>query len=87
MLDFPSRRRRARHDIIMEILQIAKNGAKKTNIMYKATLSFRQLEKYLNALKKGDFIGEEHGIWKTTEKGLHVIEACKMCHTLMKEAQ
>jgi len=86
MPDFPSRRR-ARHDIIMEILQVAKNGAKKTNIMYKATLSFRQLEKYLNALEKGDFITEESGLWKTTEKGLHVIEACKMCHTLMKEAQ
>jgi len=87
MVDSPSRKRRARHDIVMEILQTARKGAKKTNIMYKATLSFRQLEKYLDALKKGDFIAEESGTWKTTEKGLYVIEACKMCHILMKEAE
>jgi predicted transcriptional regulator len=72
-------KRRARHDIIMEILKSALNGSKKTNIMYKASLSFEQLEQYLNALKKADFITEESGIWKTTEKGHHVIEACRIC--------
>ena len=79
------RRRRARHDIIMEILKAAENGVKKTHIMYKASLSFDQLQKYLNALKKGDFITEESNIWKTTEKGLHVIEACNICHRLLEE--
>jgi len=44
------------------------------------------LEKYLNALKEADFITEESGIWKTTEKGFHVIEACEICHRLIKEA-
>jgi len=81
----PSRRRRVRHDIIMEILKIAKSGALKTWIMNKAGLSYAQLEQYLNALRKADFITEESGVWKTTEKGLHVIEACKICHRLIKE--
>jgi len=85
MSDFPSPKRRARHDIIMEILKVAENGTKKTNILYKAHLNFSQLEKYLDALKKADFITEESGIWKTTEKGFHAIEACKICHRLMKE--
>jgi len=80
-----SRRRRARHDIIMEILKTAKGGEKKTQIMYKARLSFSQLEQYLNALKKGGFITEESGVWRTTEKGLHVIEACKICLRLTEE--
>jgi len=80
-----SRRRRARHDIIMEILKTAKGGEKKTQIMYKACLSFSQLERYLNALKKGGFITEESGVWRTTEKGLHVIEACKICLRLTEE--
>jgi len=71
----------------VEILKTAKTGAKKTNIMYKARLSFPQLEKYLNALKKADLMSEGSGIWKTTEKGLHVIEACKICHSLMNEVQ
>jgi predicted transcriptional regulator len=80
-----SRRRRARHDIIMEILKTAKGGEKKTQIMYKARLSFSQLEQYLNALKKGGFIIEESGVWSTTEKGLHVIEACEICLRLTGE--
>jgi len=80
-----SRRRRARHDIIMEILRTAKGGEKKTQIMYKARLSFSQLEQYLNALKKGWFITEESGVWRTTEKGLHVIEACEICLSFTRE--
>lgn len=82
-----SRRRRARHDIIMEILKTAKGGEKKTQIMYKARLSFSQLEQYLNALKNGGFITEESGVWRTTEKGLHVIEACELCLRLAAEVQ
>jgi len=69
----------------MEILKIAKSGALKTWIMNKAGLSYAQLEQYLNALREADFITEESGVWKTTEKGLHVIEACKICHRLIKE--
>jgi predicted transcriptional regulator len=80
-----SRKRRARHDIIMEILKTAKGGEKKTQIMYKARLSFSQLEQYLNALKKGGFITEEAGVWRTTEKGLHVIGACEICLRLTEE--
>ena len=74
------RRRRARHDIILEILKTAKgSGMKKTPIMSKARLSYAQLERYLGALEKAGFIAEESGVWKTTEKGLHVIEACELC--------
>lgn len=77
--------RRGRHDIIMEILKSAIKGTKKTRIMYKARLSFSQLEKYLNPLSTAGFIAEESGIWKTTEKGLHAIEVCRICHRLMEE--
>lgn len=69
----------------MEILRTAKGGEKKTQIMYKARLSFSQLEQYLNALKKGGFIAEESGVWRTTEKGLHVIEACEICLSFTRE--
>jgi predicted transcriptional regulator len=69
----------------MEVLKAAENGVKKTKIMYKASLSFPQLEHYLIALKNASFITEESGIWKTTEKGLHVIEACKICQRLLTD--
>lgn len=80
-----SRKKRVRHDLIMEILKVAKKGIKKTHILYKVRLSHGMLEKYLDALKEADFITEESGIWKTTEKGFHVIEACEICHRLIKE--
>lgn len=80
-------RRRARHDIIMQILKIAKGGRKKTQIMQLAQLSFQQLKRYLNALNHAGFILEESGIWKTTEKGLHAIEACEICLRLTREAE
>ena len=86
MIERP-RKRRARHDIIMSILKTAKNGEKKTNIMYKARLSFSQLEQYLGALEKSRFITETSGIWNTTEKGLHAIEACEICLRITKEVE
>jgi len=82
MADRP-RRRRVRHDIIMEILQNAKSGIMKTHIMSKVGLSFSQLEQYLSALKNAGFITAKNGTWKTTEKGFHVIEACKICQNLL----
>lgn len=63
----------------------SENGSKKTNIVYKASLSFSQLERYLNALEKAGLTTENSSIWKTTEKGLNVIDACKICQRLMKE--
>jgi len=81
------RRRRTRHTIVVEILKNAKNGERKTSLMYKSSLSFTQIEQYLNALKKTGFITEKSGFWKTTEKGLHVIEACELCLRLTKEVK
>ena len=81
----PPSRRRARHDIVVEILKNARNGIKKTPLMYKASLSFTQIGQYLDALEKGGFITEKSGIWKTTDKGLDVIEACEICLRLTEE--
>ncbi len=86
MADFPPRRRWA-HEIMVDILKAAEEGEKKTNIMFKARLSFPQLKKYLNRLSTSGFITEKSGVWKTTEKGFHVIEACEICRRLMEEGQ
>lgn len=81
------RKKRAVHDIVGEILHNAKDGVRKTRIMHDCNLSFRMLKKYLKALEKAGFIAENSGVWKTTEKGLHAIEACKLCQSLMKEVR
>jgi len=78
-------RRRVRHDIIMIILETARHGELKTRIMRKAHLSYRQLESYLNHLLSKNFITKEDRIYRTTEKGLEVIEACKICLELTEK--
>jgi len=78
-------RRRVRHDIIIEILETAKHGEPKTHIMDKVNLSFKQLEYYLNHLLSKNFIKKEDNLYRTTEKGLGVIEACKICLKLTEQ--
>jgi predicted transcriptional regulator len=77
------RGRRGRQDIIMDILTVAKYGSKKTNLIDKVKLSSAQCTKYLEALKEADYISVAGRVWTTTEKGLQVINACQMCHSLM----
>jgi len=72
-------RRRVRHDIIIGILEAARYGKLKTHIMREVNLSFKGLEYYLNHLLSKDFIRKEGKFYRTTEKGLGVIEACKIC--------
>lgn len=67
---------RSRTDITALILDAANGGATKTRIMYKAFLSFAQMREYLSLLlEKGllDYV-EGGGIYKTTEKGLRMLQ-------------
>jgi len=69
--------RRTRIDITAEILRIANDGAKKTQIVYGANLNFKLLRKYLDELEKAGFIMRDlkkQGIIKTTEKGEHYLK-------------
>ena len=72
MMDAASKRR-DKLGIIAEILEIAKNGALKTQIMYNANLSFAQLNEYLKYMLKIRLIDklEARGkeVYVTTEKG------------------
>jgi len=75
-------RRRDRHDIIVEILKTAVNGKVKTHIMYKARLSYAQLNEYLPRLVENGFLENlkiKHRknvkkVFKTTLKGMKFIE-------------
>lgn len=71
-------KRRNRLYIIAEILTIAKEGSLKTQIMYRANLSFAQLNEYLSFLTKIFLlkIHNENGknIYRTTAKGGKYLE-------------
>jgi predicted transcriptional regulator len=79
-------RRRSPHDVVADILRSATKGAKKTRLLYDAKLSFDQAKRYLPALEEAGFIAEDSGRWKTTKKGLHVIEVCELCERLFRGA-
>jgi predicted transcriptional regulator len=74
-------RRRGRQDIIVGILRCAEKGSTKYKMMSAARVSFTQCAEYLKYLAWAGYVSEEAGgIWKTTEKGHLVIDACQICH-------
>ena len=78
-------RRRDRHDIIVEILKTAKEGEKKTYIMYKARLSHSQLKLYLGILDRNGMIMKDNGVYRTTSKGLSFIKEFESVNHLFRQ--
>jgi len=75
-------KRRDRHDIIVEILKTARDGKIKTHIMYKAKLSYAQINEYLSILVDKGFLElftvkrrkVRRKLYRTTEKGMKMLE-------------
>ena len=75
-------RRRDRHDIVAEILKTAMNGKIKTHIMYRAKLSYSQINEYLPMLVGKGFLEntkvsrgrQTTAVYRTTTRGLQFIE-------------
>jgi len=75
-------RRRDRHEIIVEILRTARSGKIKTHIMYKAKLSYAQINEYLPLLIGKGFLElfimkqrkVHRKLYRTTEKGMRLLE-------------
>ena len=84
-----SRKRRDRLYIIAEILAIAKDGSLKTQIMYRANLSFAQLNEYLNFLLKRELIKVDtennKTLYKTTSKGVKYLENYEEISNLLRK--
>jgi len=77
-----SNRRRDRHDIVAEILKTAREGRIKTHIMYRAKLSYSQINTYLKLLIEKGFLENNTvkrkrqtvTLYKTTQKGIRYID-------------
>ncbi len=68
---------RNRMEIAAGILEIAKNGSRKTRIMYLGNLSFDLLQKYLDMLVNLGLLSVRNGnekIYVATEKGHEFLE-------------
>ncbi len=81
---------RGRFDIIANILGAAVGGVRKTSIMYKCNLSFKQLEVYLSFLVRKDLLrtfvkreSEASQYFEITERGMDFLRAYRNLNALM----
>jgi predicted transcriptional regulator len=83
-------KRRDRHDIVAEILKTAKGGRIKTHIMYKAKLSYSQINEYLNLLVEKGFLEnmtvkrkrQTITMYRTTKKGMEFLDHLEFINKL-----
>ena len=75
--------------IMAQILSIAREGTLKTQIMYRANLSFAQLNEYLSFLQEIRLlkVNSEEGrtTYKTTSKGIKYLESFSKIKDLLKK--
>jgi len=82
---------RGNFDIIADILDASHGGAKKTYLMYRCNLSFKQMKSYShfllgNGLLRMIFQAAESdcGLFELTDKGKEFIRAYKSLKALLK---
>lgn len=61
--------RRSKIDIVVDVLEVTKNGVNKTAVVYKTNLNFRLAEKYLLLLEKQGLIEKRSDKYFTSDKG------------------
>jgi predicted transcriptional regulator len=83
------RKRRQRLELLAVMLEAARDGVNKTQIMYVAGLSFAQLTEYLSFLVRMGLLeaskGSERLIYKTTVKGKLYVKAYEEIKHLLHE--
>jgi predicted transcriptional regulator len=84
----PSSKRRDKLYIIAEILEIAKDGVLKTQIMYRGNLSFTQLNDYLSFMLKSELLEKvllnNREVYRATEKGMNFLQRYREITELLK---
>jgi len=61
--------RRSKIDIVVDVLEVTKNGVNKTAIVYKTNLNFRLADKYLLLLEKQGLLEKKSDKYFTSDKG------------------
>jgi predicted transcriptional regulator len=67
--------KRNKQQIFSEILEICRNGANKTRIVYQANLNFRTVNPYLKILIERHLINIDQGEYQTTQDGMNLLES------------
>jgi predicted transcriptional regulator len=80
--------KRSKHVILSEILDICKDGACKTKIVYQANLNFRTVNPYIDLLIKNCLIEIKQGenlLYETTDKGKSLLDDFKHINSQLSE--
>ena len=75
--------RRGKIEIVIDILSVALGGARKTEIVYKANLNFKRIERYLPFLEERGLMESSGPIYKTTEKGKEFLRGYEKMEELL----
>ena len=75
--------KRDKLEIARNILFICKNGAKKTEIVHKANLNFKNAEVYLKWLNDREMIQKEGKFFKITSRGSELLTNLQSTSELM----
>ena len=82
-------KRRDKLAIMAEILEISRNGTLKTKIMYKANLSFAQLNEYLRFMLKNQLLNKSNAnnknVYGATKKGEEFLNRHSNLKELIRE--
>jgi predicted transcriptional regulator len=86
-----SAKRRDKLYIIAEILEIARDGTLKTQVMYRANLSFTQLNDYLHFMLKIELLEKveinNKEVYRATDKGLDFLQRYREITELLRTAE
>jgi len=80
--------KRDKDAIMSEILDVCRDGANKTRIVYQANLNFRIVNPYIELLVKNDLIEIKRGknqIYEITERGISLLNDLKRVNSQLNE--
>jgi predicted transcriptional regulator len=87
----PASKRRDKLYIVAEILEIARDGSLKTQIMYRANLSFTQLNDYLRFMLKINLLERvlenDREIYRATGKGVDFLQRYREINELLRSEE
>ena len=74
--------RRGQIKIVADMLEVGKEGTKKTHFMYRCNLSYKQLNKYLRMVLGANLLEKVNNsdgfdVYRTTEKGYEFLRGMK----------
>ena len=82
--------KRSKYVIISQILNICKDGANKTKIVYQANLNFRTVLPYIDLLIKNGLLEVKQGrnvSYETTDKGISLLDNFELINSNFIESE